>query len=294
MHDANEWRLALAQQIGRAYAVNPKVEVIILAGSTVRGMADRHSDIELDVFWKEPPTDEDRQAAIERAGGDIIIYWDYTDDEWGEVYAVNGFKLDMSGFLSETVDRYLSELIEHSHVTELNQLLIAAVQHGVLIGDRGATRLAAWQAKAASFPDELACALIQSYLQVEGPWTARHALAERGDWLILNGQFCQIERKLVGMLLGLNRIYLPHPDFKWAEALIAAMRYAPANFAARLRQVFRPELLDGIQQLESLIDETFDLLETHLPQLDLTEKRHDFLKRRPVWEEVPAGLLEVT
>ena len=41
---------------------------MILAGSTARGHAD-FSDIDLGVFWHEPPTEDERLAAVEQAGG---------------------------------------------------------------------------------------------------------------------------------------------------------------------------------------------------------------------------------
>lgn len=50
MNKATKWRLDLAHQVGTVYAVNPKVRVVILAGSAARDIAARHSDIEIDVF----------------------------------------------------------------------------------------------------------------------------------------------------------------------------------------------------------------------------------------------------
>jgi len=59
-------RRALAQIVAPAYAKNPKVAGVLLAGSVARGIADQFSDIEIDIFWHAPPTDEDRSVPIER------------------------------------------------------------------------------------------------------------------------------------------------------------------------------------------------------------------------------------
>jgi molecular chaperone GrpE len=38
---------------------------MLVGGSTARGHADRFSDLELGIFWHEPPTDEERREAAE-------------------------------------------------------------------------------------------------------------------------------------------------------------------------------------------------------------------------------------
>lgn len=52
----------------------------MLAGSASRGCADRYSDIEMGVFWDGPPSDEERMAHIEPAGG---MFWEL--DPYDEV-----------------------------------------------------------------------------------------------------------------------------------------------------------------------------------------------------------------
>ena len=98
MHVENELRLALARQIAPGYTDNPKVAVLVVAGSVGRGNADVYSDIEMDVYWHKPPTDEDRMAPIKRAGGHVEIFWDYSaeEEEWGEEYVVDGMKIGIS------------------------------------------------------------------------------------------------------------------------------------------------------------------------------------------------------
>ena len=60
MNKASQWRFALAQRIAKAYIANPKAQVVMVAGSTGRGSADRYSDLEIDVYWSAPPTDAER------------------------------------------------------------------------------------------------------------------------------------------------------------------------------------------------------------------------------------------
>ena len=123
-----------------------------------------------------------------------------------------------------------------------------------------------------SIPDEL------------GIWYARHMLAAREDLLMLYDIFCQLERRILGALLGLNRIYLAHPGFKWLNETAAAMKIAPADVGHRLKQVFLLSPEAGVAELHSLLEETIRLAETHLPGIDLTTSRELIRRQRPVLE----------
>jgi predicted nucleotidyltransferase len=65
MNDATTWRFALAERIGAAYASTDNARVVMIAGSVGRGSEDRYSDIEIDVYYAEPPTEAERVAAVE-------------------------------------------------------------------------------------------------------------------------------------------------------------------------------------------------------------------------------------
>jgi hypothetical protein len=63
MNEPSQCCLALGERVGLAYVANPKARVVMVAGSTERGTADRYSDVEIDVYWGEPPTDAECQSA---------------------------------------------------------------------------------------------------------------------------------------------------------------------------------------------------------------------------------------
>jgi predicted nucleotidyltransferase len=73
MNEASQWRLEVAHYAAPIIARNPKVKAIVLGGSVSRGNADSYSDIEINVIWAEPPTEADRLAPIEPAGG---VFWE--------------------------------------------------------------------------------------------------------------------------------------------------------------------------------------------------------------------------
>jgi hypothetical protein len=63
------------------------------------------------------------------------------------------------------------------------------------------------------------------------------------------------------------------------------MTVTSPDFLARLDKVFQADPVSGTQELRSLIEETFDLLESHLPQVDLTEQRQIFSEPYLSWEK---------
>src|SRR3954468_16020241 len=103
-------RRALAEIVAPAYAANPKVAGVLLAGSVARGLADQFSDIEIDIYWHTPPTDADRSAPIDRAGWQSV-YRHVDANEWADGFLIEGVKVDTSQFLVSTLDRWLDAVM---------------------------------------------------------------------------------------------------------------------------------------------------------------------------------------
>src|SRR5215208_5145134 len=108
-------RRALAEIVAPEYAANPKVAGVLLAGSVARGLADGFSDIEIDIYWHAPPTDEDLSAPIERAGWPIV-YRHVDENEWADSFMIAGVKVDTSQFLVSTIDRWLDDALVRAEI----------------------------------------------------------------------------------------------------------------------------------------------------------------------------------
>ncbi len=103
MTEDSKWRFEIATRVAASYRKNPKVRAIMVAGSVGRGVADRYSDLELDVYYAEPPTEEERIAAARECGGDgVELCADAI--EWEEQFYVNGLHTATSAFLVSTVE----------------------------------------------------------------------------------------------------------------------------------------------------------------------------------------------
>jgi hypothetical protein len=285
MNEASRWRLALAERVGRAYAVDPRARVVMVAGSTGRGTADRYSDVEIDVYWSEPPTDDERRAAVERSGATLLELHPYEADEWAESISLGGFYLHTSTFLVATMERYLREVLEDCSTALDPQMRLFSLLHAqTLVGE---DLVARWCGRALAYPTALAEAVVREHLSFGRLGYSGAVFAARDDLLPLYDVFCETEREILWVLLGLNRLYLPTPSLKQADELIAEMRLAPPDLARRLKDVFRLPPIDGVAALNRLCEDVFALVETHLPGVDTAQPRAGFTHHRGVWDQPP-------
>jgi Domain of unknown function (DUF4037) len=288
MNEASRWRLAMARKVAPVYTANPQVRAVIVGGSVARGYADSYSDVEVGVFWDELPAATELHAAMEQSHGTSWELDPYSPDEdvWYEEYAVAGLKIDLRHMTVARMGEVLAAVIDHADRSEERQQIISSVQAGVAL--HGAPLVECWRARAAHYPESLARAMVGHYLSLP-PWWFVPMLAERGDLPLVYGAFKEAAERILGALLGLNRIY--HPGTKWMNATIAALPVKPPDLAARLQRVFRTEPLAGAGQMQDLVEETFDLVEQQMPDLDLSEARRTFRSCRPIMHAVPPGWL---
>src|SRR4051794_8464926 len=195
-------RRALAEIVAPAYAANPKVAGVLLAGSVARGLADQFSDIEIDIFWHAPPTDQDRSAPIERAGWQTA-YRHVDENEWADGFLIAGVKVDTSQFLVSTIDRWLDDVLVRAEIEPEYQVRITAIQHGQPL--YGAALIERWRTKSAAYPDALAHAMVAEYASFR-PRYLLEMLAARDDVLLLHQDLVAIEQQILSVLMGINRM----------------------------------------------------------------------------------------
>lgn len=281
MGKANIWRQELAVQIGNHYSKHPKVDAVALTGSVARELADQYSDIEIHVFWKEAPTDEDRKNIITQAGGEIFQFWPFEEDEWSESFIIQGVKVDLSGFLSEGIDQIIIDVVEQFELTDYKQILLSSIQYAKPL--HHPEKLVAWHGRLDAYPDELAKKMIKKHLSF-GPRWGPEMLVTRDDLVFLYDLINNAQKNILGVLLGLNRMYLAHPGFKWMEQTIAAMKIKPSNLMTRMKRVYQSSPKEAVEELHSLIEDLFDLIEAHLPEFETESAKAWFQHRRALLE----------
>jgi Domain of unknown function (DUF4037)/Nucleotidyltransferase domain len=291
MQEESRWRYALAQQIASHAHANPKAAAVLVEGSVARGDADRSSDLDLAVFWAEPPTAKERRDLITLAAGSYRRPSPSPREAagWETRHVRGGVAIDVRHMTVAATEGLLAAVLEHVDPRLAKQQRLAALRSALpLVNPPLITQ---WQQQAAAYPHDLAVAMVRAHLRFRPAWE-QEQLAERKDVLVLYDSFCSAQKYLLLVLLGLNRLY--YPGWRWLDRLMDEMQVTPPNLSSRLKQLFSIVSIDplaSVYQLHELIEETFVLVETHLPAVDTRQARARFHERRKTWEHAPDGLV---
>jgi hypothetical protein len=276
--------------------LNAKVAAVFVGGSSARGHADRFSDVEVGVFWKAPPTEADRRAAIERAGCEFFRShpYDATDSVWPDDLlfgpreddsSQNGFLVEVSNHTTDFFESALQDLLVRHEPSDLNQSLVSSVLYGIPV--YGTALLESWSSAAKNYPDGLALAVIRRHARIENFWRFEVMLERNLNLLMVNDIFCRAAKQLLRVLLGLNRVY--YFGFKWLDFIASLMPLAPPDLVSRLRYVFTADAPQGGIELAALVEETYQLVGIHFPQVDTESLRQTFRSRPLAWSHPPTG-----
>lgn len=276
MNHALETRRRLAAEIAPAYAANPNVAVVLLAGSVARGTADQFSDIEIDIFWHSPPSAAELLAPITQSGWSLLQQ--HVDEyEWADSFYVAGIKVDTSQFLVRTLDQWIDDVLVRADIEVEKQIRITAIQHGQVLYNPA--QIERWRAQVAHYPVALQHAMLAEHLWFQ-PRAVLEMLAARDNALLLARSLVDGAQRILDVLTALNRLYLPHPYHKWLDWEIAQLRIAPPDLAERIRQILRVAPPAAVAHLHALVEETFALVEHTVPGYDTSAARAAFVLRR--------------
>ncbi|GBE93575.1 DUF4037 domain-containing protein [Nostoc cycadae] len=286
MTDHSAWRISLAHKIAPAFTANPKVEACFVFGSAALGISDQYSDLELAFIWSQLPSAEELQATAQSVG---VRSWEIepygeAKQAWLEQFYTYGMKVEAGHWERNTIDNIVIDVVERYDVSQSGllfekQSIASHLQRAVIL--HGEDIIKQWQTQIFPYPEELAVAMVQKHLKFR-PFDGQQILTERLEIPMLYENNCAIVRWLLNLLFGVNRIY--HPGFKWTRYFIEEMNIKPPEFFARLEHVFQSEAASGTHELQRLVEETFDLVEQCLPQVDLKQQRETFNRLYPRWE----------
>lgn len=293
---AASWRQAAVRPVLDAYAASAAVDAVILSGSTARGDADRWSDTEVGVFWSRPPTIRERAAVAGVAGAADLrtVTGEDANPPWYDHLYLgaerpDGLMVEVVHTLTSVVDDTLDTVLGSCEPDPPGLDIIKGIVDGREIGGTRADVVTRWKARAATYPHRLAVAVIQRDGAIEQFWRWR-MLIERDNPLLLAREFTRIASQLLNVLHALNGRYCGPPSaFKRLDALEHELPTAPLELAARLRSAFTLAPSEGATVLRDLIEETYDLIVIHLPEVDVDRLRMLFRSDRSPFETLPAG-----
>jgi hypothetical protein len=298
MTGASQWRLVLARTTAQQYALIPAVDAIFLGGSTARGQADRYSDIELCVLWTTPPTEQERIQVVTALDGDLHLLFPYDEEEglWEDVFFLgrnqentpkSGCHVEVSHYLVESIETAIDRVLVESVVEPELHNLMAGIIEGVPL--LNASKIDGWKQRLRQYPDALQLAVIQRYGIIDHFWRWEMLVARGNNRMEIANLFTHILHQVLHLLLALNRRY--YNGFKWLDSLVSHFAIAPENLAERIRRVYELPILDAALEVRSIVEDTFTLIEQHLPAVNIEQFRQVFYYQRPQWEDAsPLGL----
>jgi hypothetical protein len=279
--EASRWRRAAVRPVLDWYAGLQDVDAVMLGGSTARGDADRWSDVEVGVFWRRRPTTAERLAV---PGAAEVQPVNADNEPWyDEVYLgaprPDGLLVEVAHLLTRTVETILDDVLSGHPDGPGMTLMKGLVDGRDVIGPRP-DLVARWQERVATYPRDLTLAVVRRDGNIVKFWRLQ-MLVERDNPFLLAREFMRITNQLLNVLHALNGRYCGHVTaFKRLDTLERDLPLAPAHLAARLRAVFTEPAPDGAQALRALVEETYDLVEHHLPEVDVGLLRTNFRSDR--------------
>lgn len=275
MNEDSRYLLSLVEKNVPIYTANPKVKAIAVVGSVARGHSDAHSDIDMTVYYESMPTEAEVVEAREKTGavfGDW--YWNEPNDSgFGEYSFIKGVKVDIGHVTVPFHEAYMAEVLEKHETDMYKQKLMSGMVDAYPV--YGHDLINKWKANAAAYPEPLALKMVKEYLRFAPPWILSQMVGERGDVLFLHELLLKGEKNVLGVMLGLNRLY--HPvDYKRMDWFIGKMKIAPPDLSNRLKMILQSEAQTAAAEMKKLAEETFALVAEHMPEVDTTDARKLF------------------
>jgi predicted nucleotidyltransferase len=282
MQDTDERLLALARRVAAIYTASEQARASAVLGSVARRQSDAFSDIDLGIYYAAMPTDEEIATGRDALGGTNWLRIFASADALADSFTVDGVECQVIHCTVAQIDTDLSTVLDDCNTEHEKHAVVGGILDALpLFGD---DVIAGWQARAAAYPDALAQAVVRDHLRFWPSLILAERIVPRDAPLFFRKALLDDAKNLLAVLSGLNRLY-PQLEFKRLDAYAAPMRIAPPDVAARLTQALSAEPLVAIAAFRALIEETFALVERHVPEVDTTEAKRRFT-------QVPRGLAQ--
>ena len=270
LNPAGQQRVAIAQRVADAHCgIDDASLLSLVSGSTVEGLADERSDVDMSVALAALPDEDVLREACRRAGGGEWIWQIGRLAEGGAVVAfyIDGIEVQIG--YSSTAD-FTAELdqalVEHNPDTPNHKLAEGVLKALPLAG---AAQLAALQARLADFPPALGRAMVLHGLATPTHWKAAAQIIHRDAGLWCREIQVEACYRLLLVLCGLNGRYFTRFQVKRMGRLAAKLAIAPPALAERIDALLAAPpraAFDGLHRLEG---EAFELVAARWPDIDL-------------------------
>lgn len=153
--------------------------------------------------------------------------------------------------------------------------MLRGVQEAIVLF--GAERYEPIRARVLDYPDALRRALVERHLGFTPSWIYDGMGRDRGDLVVFYEYVLATMRNVVGVLAGLNRVYVAPDKLKRIGAVVSRMELAPPDAARRLDALLDLPREQVRSELDDLVGATLDLVDEHLPEIDTAAARARWL-----------------
>jgi|GEM_PF-1643893 len=255
MSQHDEARIAYARKLSKLYLPNDKIQAIVVSGSTAREFSDEFSDLELALFWKQEPEEQERNAPLERLGAQVSRQITPDNDFFYGVdnFIVGNFAVDVVHNLSDRFQQMVESVVSAQKMDTKRENLVAMCQRffpvwgGSYIREIQSTCL---------YNTEYANKLLDALEPANIGVMTMHA--HRSDVLSFQRFLCQGVEDLLRLCCILNYTFFPQP--KRLKPLLANLKNCPEGFEKRILEIFLLTPQEAIEEYSNLLTETLQLL----------------------------------
>lgn len=284
MNDQSQYLLKLAKRNVKAYVANSKAKAAMVTGSVAERLCDQYSDIDMSLYYEELPSEKELQLARQQNQGSerLWIIGDHSDGGFAEAYSVYGVECQFGHVTIKQWEKDISTVLEQHDVK--SPMMKAMSGTLICIPLSGEKMIQQWKNRIANYPDALTQAMVKHYLHFFPLWGLQKHLAGRDATLFYYQILIESAQNLLGVLSGLNRLYYSTFQFKRMGHFVEQMSVAPTNLTARLERLFCADPQVAASQLKKLVQETLDLVDTHMPQVNTSSARQRIGWRQQPWQ----------
>ena len=246
------------------------------------------------MFWSSRPSLADREAILSAAGAADLrpVTEETAGPPWYDHLYLGASRPD--GLMVEVVHSLttathdLMDATLHQFDPTLPALdTIKGIVDGQDIAGVNEHLVRAWQAMATPYPRQLQNVVIRRHGRIEQFWRCR-MLTDRDNPVLLSRELFRVTNQMLLVLHALNGHYCGHPSaFKRLDLMATNLLQSPIDLSSRLRAIFTNPTRDGATVLHELVEETYDLVEQHLPDVDVESLRTIFRSDRVPLEAPP-------
>jgi len=269
------WRIAFAAELAGPYlSSGRRPSMAVLGGSPSRGLSDPWSDLDMLFFWETPDLDWIASAPAGLPRTDML------EMEPGvvlETYHVDGLKADIAHVETAVWSRMVDEVLVRLNTDgglqkSLQGFLDAVVLHGE-------DEVRAWRGRISCYPPALGERMVRDHLWFFVRGYLIDQCWRRGDGLAYADGICRMLKNILGVLAGLNGVYLSTDEPRWLAWELGRMGTIPGRTSDRMAEILALEPERAVSVLDGLILDVLDLAERLMPSSDAAYRRERYLRR---------------